>query len=594
MIERMRSSVRLAALLVPTALVFKIDSVQADPEPVYGSQVRGVRIGLSLSPEQPVFPSDLSLQVTLHNTTSQTKTIPASLCGQITWQSYTNIAVRIDGGKTYRVPIHGMIDITSVHDHEPLILQPNQKLEAKVSFSDLAQHYPLPDSEQPLSSRLTKVSHIELWAELSIEGSPTVRSGSIQRRFGLKHIQKPLGEQCLTQLVAGYYHACVLNRVGTPYCWGETEPGYNPETKRNEVSYPRALHWLPQGTSHIGVGNTELCAITTDRDVLCLRGDNDGSSSRRLMSPQRIGGFPSGLNRLFMGAADLCAQTESGALWCWGRALLTVPPGGLLTEWRAKELSALGQDVVEVAMGAAHACARKRSGEVMCWGDNKVGQLGNGSTDNTETPKAVVGIGGEAKKLVAGNNFSCVLRADGKVFCWGKDEYGSLGKNIATPQRTATERSDLSGDGVDLFAAHNQLCLLRKDGLLQCMGVGLFSASMVSSQTPITMDGVPSDVVDVTIGDHDACARTRSGALWCWGETLRALAMPNEKKPPGGAQPVAGLSGVESVKIGYGFLCATTKTGGVFCWGDGSGGQLGAGGVTMSAKPLRLSIPCDK
>ena len=84
------------------------------------------------------------------------------------------------------------------------------------------------------------------------------------------------------------------------------------------------------------------------------------------MSPQRIGGFPSGLNRLFMGAADLCAQTESGALWCWGRALLTVPPGGLLTEWRAKELAALGQDVVEVAMGAAHACARKRSGEVMC------------------------------------------------------------------------------------------------------------------------------------------------------------------------------------------------------------------------------------
>lgn len=587
----MRPSIRLAALLLPTALVAKTDSVQANPDPQFGSPVSGVRLGLSLTPESPVLPSDLSVLVTLHNTTSQRKTLPASLCGQITWLAYAEAVIRIDGRKLYRIPLQAMIDTADLHDHGPLVLAPNQKLEATLSFADLAQQYPLPDGDQPLSVRLRDAKQIELWIELSIKQSSTIRSPSFRRSFGLKPIQKPLSTSCVAQLVTSYNQACMLNRAGTPYCWGETDTGLPPE---NESSYPRALRWLPQGTTSIGFGNGELCAVTTDRDVLCIGAIHDGQSSRKLMSPRRVAGLPHGLSRIVSGTADQCALTDAGSLWCWGRVPLSLPPSSVMTEWRAQPMSALGADVVEVVLGWQHACARKRSGEVMCWGDNKVGQLGIGTQDTTETPKAVVGIGGEAKKLVAGNHFACVLRTDGKVLCWGKNEYGTLGRNITSAQLTATERTDLGTDLIDLFAGYNQLCALHQDGRIQCLGTVALSDSILSTQTPVTLDGIPSDVAEITIGPRDACARTRQGALWCWGESLRALAMPNEKKPPLGPQPVAGLPSVASCHIGHGFLCAATPAGRVYCWGDGTGGQLGSGRITMSAKPLPLSIPCDK
>nr|AGC72653.1 regulator of chromosome condensation, RCC1 [uncultured bacterium A1Q1_fos_565] len=587
---QMRSIVQCTALLIPTVLLICVDSVQASPEPLFGSPVGGVRLGLSLEPEHPVLPSDLSLSVTLHNTTNQIKTLPASLCGQITWLAYTQIAIRSNGGKLYRVPLRSMIDTADLHQHGPLLLQPHQKLEAKLSFIDIGQQYPQPDGEVPLSALLTQTRQIELWAELSMEHSRTISSQVTRRSFGLKPIEKPISASCAAQLVTSHYLTCLLNRAGTPYCWGETDPGAGPE----ELSYPRALRWLAQSATSIGFGNGRLCAVTTDRDVLCLSEASEGVSSRKLTNPHRITGLPSGLSRIVSGTADQCVLTDAGALWCWGRMPQTIPPGDVLSAWRAQPMPGLGQDVVEVVFGWQHACARKRSGEVLCWGDNKVGQLGSGTPDASETPKAVIGIGGEVKKIVAGNLFSCALRTDGKLFCWGKNEYGALGKYSAPAQLTATERTDLGTDLRDLFAGHDQLCVLRKEGQLQCLGTVAASESVLSTQTPVTLDGIPPDVAEVTIGPRDACARTSQGALWCWGQTLRAMTKPDEKKPPDGPQRVTGLSSVQSVHIGPGFWCAATQAGSVSCWGDGSGGQLGKGRIMMSAKPLRLDIPCDK
>ena len=53
-----------------------------------------------------------------------------------------------------------------------------------------------------------------------------------------------------------------------------------------------------------------------------------------------------------------------------------------------------------------------------CWGANAYGQLGNGSTDDATTPRAVIGIA--AGTTVEGSSFhACAVVAAGAVRCWG-------------------------------------------------------------------------------------------------------------------------------------------------------------------------------
>ncbi len=590
-------TLRFIAKLVLLALLFlsSTDVAAADQE-AWGSVVSGIRLGLSLTPVHSVLPSELTLLVSLQNTTSTPKTIPLSLCGSIPWQSYGKIAVRVDGGKTYRVRMHGMVDLASLHDHYPLRIAAGERLEAKLSLTEIAQFFPAEDSDIGLSEQLLSARQIELWAEFSSDDkrSLKVESGHLRRRFALTPLAQPLGSACIAQLATSDGQVCALSRVGTPHCWGDTAPGWNPDTKRHEVSRPKPVTRLLLGVKSLGFGASGLCAITTDSGVLCLSGGNNSVTGQQIIHPARVDGLPSDVSTLFLGLADQCALTSRNSLWCWGRrtpAANSVVTAGLLP---ATEMTALGGDVAEVSIGWQHACARTRSGAVMCWGDNKLGQLGSGTLTPSETPIAVTGLHEPVTKVVCGINYSCALRANGKVACWGQNLYGALGRDVSTAHSTPFERTELGSENVNLFAAHNQTCALKRDGRLLCLGVVALREGLLSTQNPVLIDSLPADVVDVTIGPRDACARLRSGSLWCWGETLRAIASPNAPKLPQGAKQVSGLPEVASVHVGNSFLCARSQSGTVHCWGDGSGGQLGAGSLNMTAQPVRIAVPCGE
>ena len=82
--------------------------------------------------------------------------------------------------------------------------------------------------------------------------------------------------------------------------------------------------------------------------------------------------------------------------------------------------------VVALSPGGHHVCALKADGSVVCWGENASGQLGNGSTQYSNTPVAVAGLS-NVTALSSGRHHSCALQANGTLMCWGDNGYGQLG-----------------------------------------------------------------------------------------------------------------------------------------------------------------------
>ena len=140
------------------------------------------------------------------------------------------------------------------------------------------------------------------------------------------------------------------------------------------------------------------------------------------------------------GTAHACALVQSRKVYCWGnrQVLVLTPQENRLVPERIKGL----KNVIQIATGYQHACALKANGRVFCWGANYVGQLGDGSFDDSETPvrgKAAP----NAVQISSGDDHTCILMKSGRVLCWGMNIFGELGFGVtgsafSTPQRVAT------------------------------------------------------------------------------------------------------------------------------------------------------------
>ena len=137
------------------------------------------------------------------------------------------------------------------------------------------------------------------------------------------------------------------------------------------------------------------------------------------------------LSSLALGFFHTCALTEAGNVKCWGggsylgngndTANKLVPVDVLAAEGGTDLLD----DIVQVSAGRFHSCALTSGGNVKCWGDGNKGQLGNGSTANSDWPVYVIEEDGSSNTLAsivqidAGTYHTCALTTEGGVKCWG-------------------------------------------------------------------------------------------------------------------------------------------------------------------------------
>jgi uncharacterized protein (TIGR02145 family) len=90
-----------------------------------------------------------------------------------------------------------------------------------------------------------------------------------------------------------------------------------------------------------------------------------------------------------------------------------------------------------ISTGREFSCGLKTDGSVVCWGWNASSQLGDGTVTNRYVPTPVLSlIAGTITAIATGDSHTCAIKTDGSVLCWGYNGSGQLGDGTNIDKRT--------------------------------------------------------------------------------------------------------------------------------------------------------------
>ena len=225
-----------------------------------------------------------------------------------------------------------------------------------------------------------------------------------------------------------------------------------------------------------------------------------------------------------------------------------VAPPARATEPREPHADIVGDGGPQIEAGGFFTCGIRTDARVLCWGLDFTGQL-------------LVPTDFRAKGISAGPYHACGVSPTGMVTCWGA--------RPTDPNYSWVDRGQ-AGVPRDLWGVTQVVtgqffsCALRAGGTVVCWG----DADEFGDVPTL------SDVVELTAGANHACALKSDGSVTCWGDNSEGQASPPFFAPR-----------MTQLTAGVDHTCGVTATGGVVCWGAGGAADVpdGLGSATMVA-----------
>lgn len=213
---------------------------------------------------------------------------------------------------------------------------------------------------------------------------------------------------------------------------------------------------------------------------------------------------------------------------------------------------------IDVVHGYEHTCAVSNDGKVKCWGSNEYSQLGipdirnagkDPATMGSNLPLTDLGPNFNVSELCAGGYHTCALSTDHKVKCWGYNHLGQLGQ------------------GRNVYS------------------VGKVRGQM-GTDLPFTELGNDFKPEHISCGYHYSCAVSAEGSAKCWGDNKNGAIGLDPKTTLSRGQLADDMGSnlkvlpfnqpIKKIVTGVSTTCAQF-VGHVSCWGNNIHGEVGIG-----------------
>ena len=232
-------------------------------------------------------------------------------------------------------------------------------------------------------------------------------------------------------IAAGYSHTCAVIVGGTVKCWGRNQHGQLGTGNTMDSNIPKATAALGGGVQAISVsaGDFHTCAVVTGNKARCWGRDVDGQVGSN-----------------YIGNSNRNTQWRGTGPSDYPGYVFPRIPTIVWRDYYPFNTRIELDMVASISPGENHTCSLKNA-QVWCWGGAWRGQLGvnmigprssagsstqlrdeSGRTDPITRP--VLYNGGtlnNIKGVSSGNEHSCALSNDDRVWCWGRNDSFRLG-----------------------------------------------------------------------------------------------------------------------------------------------------------------------
>lgn len=308
-----------------------------------------------------------------------------------------------------------------------------------------------------------------------------------------------------------------IDKNGVLWTWGDNEYGKLGNGSTKESSTPVKV--LDDNVAAVSCGNRHTAAIKTDGSLWTwgwnyygqLGNGGGGNTTDEYNGPYQT--VPAkvldNVAAVSCGDSHTAAIKTDGTLWMWGGYGGSNVPVKVL------------DNVAAVSCGGGHTAAIKTDGSLWMWGSNYSGQLGNGSTKESDTPVKVLD---NVAAVSCGQSHTAAIKTDGSVWTWGLNNYDQLGNGGGgnTTNSSSETIQTVPVKVLDGAAAVNcgklHTAAIKTDGSLWTCGANAYGAlgngTTVPSSTPVkVMDGVSA----VSCGSSFTTVVKTDGSLWTWG-----------------------------------------------------------------------------
>ena len=258
----------------------------------------------------------------------------------------------------------------------------------------------------------------------------------------------------------------------------------------------------------------------------------------------------SGVTQINVGSGNGYAVLSDGSLWGWGINDRGQLGNGTTTD-SATPVRIIASGVSQVASGDSTVFVAMSDGSVRAWGSGSRGAVGNGSTSDQLTPVEILPASAQITQVAAQYNGGYALTSGGRVYSWGRGEFGQRADGTTTdsslptliPNFSSVAQVSAGGDGAYAFKTDKTVWAWGRNDLGQ-IGDGTATHRL----TPVQVTGV-SNVTQLASIGRNAAVLTSSGQVWAWGENAYGALGDGTTTSRTTPVQMTGLSGVAVARL---------------------------------------------